>query len=238
MEIAKDKRYLNSLEIQKRLMFAENYNDWLFTRVEKYIGNCVLEVGCALGNFTQKIFGRSFVCAIDIEEEYVKVIKNFLKEQANLETLQCDISSPEALRLKHRFDTVICFNVIEHIEEDDIALANMYQLLNPNGYLCLIAPAFPSIFGEMDITDHHYRRYTRKLLLEKIKKVKFNVLSLKYINILGFFSWWFNGRILRHKFIPLRQLLLYDKIIPLISSIENLINPPFGQSLVLVAQKQ
>lgn len=238
MEIAENNRYLNSLKIQQKLMFAENYNDYFFSYVEKYIGNSVLEVGCALANFTKKLISRDFVFAIDIEEEYIKIINNLLKDKTNFKTAKYDISSSEALRLKYnKFDTVVCFNVLEHIKNDDVALLNMYQLLNSDGYLCLIVPAFQSIFGEMDRTDNHCRRYNKKSLLEKIKKTKFNVLSLKYINILGFFSWWFIGKILRRKYIPFRPMLLCNKIIPLISSVEKLTNLPFGQSLVLIAQK-
>ncbi len=239
MTIAGDDRYSNSKEIQRRLAHAVNYNNWLFSQVEKHIGNHILEVGCALGNFTKKIINRDFICAIDIEEEYIESIKDFFKARDSFKTVKCDISLPEALALKgNRFDTILCFNVLEHIKNDDIALRHMYQLLESRGSLCLIVPAFQSIFGEMDKTDNHCLRYNKKLLLEKVRTAGFQVLKVRYINVLGFLSWWFNGKVLRRKYIPYRQMLIYDKIIPLVSAIEGLINLPFGQSLVVIARKQ
>ena len=232
-------RYLNSREIQSRLIHAVNYNNWLFSHVEKYAGSRILEVGCALGNFTKKIINRDFVCAIDIEEEYVEAIKSFFKDRDSFKAVKCDISLPEALTLKgSRFDTIICFNVLEHIKNDDIALKNMYQLLESRGSLCLIVPAFQSIFGEMDKTDNHCLRYSKKLLLKKAETAGFQVLSAKYINALGFLSWWFNGKVLKRKYIPFRQMLIYDKIIPLVTAIERLVSLPFGQSLVLILRKR
>lgn len=233
-----NEKYSNSLEIQKRLNYAQNYNDWLFSQVEKYIGNRVLEIGCALGNFTKKIINRNFVCVIDIEEGYIKSVRDLFKDVPNLKAVKYDVSSSEILALKNdRFDTILCFNVLEHLEKDELALQNMYKLIDGSGCLCLIVPAFQSIFGEMDITDNHFRRYNKSSLQKKIKKAGFRILRMKYINVLGFFGWWFNSKVLRRKFIPFRQMIIYDKLIPFINHFEKIFNPPFGQSLVLIANK-
>lgn len=237
--IPEENKFLNSLEIQRRLTYAKNYNDWLFSQIGRYAFNRVLEVGCALGNFTKKIINREFVCVIDIEEGYIRTIKDTFKGIANFKAFKYDISSSEVKELKReKFDTIICLNVLEHVEKDNIALENMHHLLQEGGHLCLIVPAFQSIFGQMDRTDSHYRRYNKRLILEMVEKTGFNVINAKYINTLGFLGWWFNGKIMKKRFIPFRQTLIYDKIIPLISFIEGLFNPPFGQSLVLIAKKQ
>ncbi len=236
---SEETRFLNSLEIQSRLVYAKNYNDWLFRQIEKYTLNRVLEVGCALGNFTKKIINRELVCAIDTEDGYIKTITETFKDAANFKAFKCDISSGEVRELKReRFDTIICLNVLEHVENDAVALENMRYLLQDGGYLCLIVPAFQSIFGEMDRTDNHYRRYDKRTISEKARKAGFRVVKSKYINTLGFFGWWFNGKIIKKKFIPFRQTLVFDKIIPLVSFVESLFNPPFGQSLVLITRKQ
>ena len=237
-ESTEESRFLNSLEIQKRLAYAKNYNDWLFKQIEGYALNRILEVGCAVGNFTKKIINRDFVCVIDVEDGYIKAIRDTFKSIPNFKALKHDISSAEVRELKQdKFDTIVCFNVLEHIENDSIALDNMHHLLEEGGHLCLIVPAFQFIFGEMDATDNHYRRYTKRLIIEKIEKTGFNLIKARYINILGFFGWWFNGKIIRRRFIPFRQTLIFDKIVPLVGFAEGFLNPPFGQSLVLIAKK-
>lgn len=238
-DTANESRFLNSLEIQRRLSHARNYNNWLFRQIERYTLNRILEVGCALGNFTKKIIDRELICAIDIEDGYIRTITEAFKGAANFKAIKCDISSAQARELKHeKFDTIICLNVLEHIENDTVALENMRYLLQEGGYLCLIVPAFQSIFGKMDRTDNHYRRYDKREISEKVKKSGLKVVKSRYMNTPGFFGWWLNGRIIKNKFIPFHQAMAFDRIIPLVSFVEGLFNPPFGQSLVLIARKE
>lgn len=232
----KSQNYLNSLEIQKRLSHAQNYNEWLFSQVADHVNGRVLEVGCAIGNFTKALLNRTFVCAIDVEDGYVALVRDTFKNYPNMEARQCDISSPDALEPeKGRFDSIVCFNVLEHIKDDDRALRNMRALLREGGHLCLIVPAFQSIYGSMDRTDNHYRRYSKPGLLKKVNGAGFKVIRLKYLNMPGFFGWWFNGKILKRDYIPFKQMLLYDRIIPVIRSLESVLKPPFGQSIVMIA---
>lgn len=231
-------RYLNSLEIQRRLSYARNYNNRFFHEIEKYLGDNILDVGCATGNFTGKIADRKNVCVIDIEEDYIEKIRADFKDHDNVKAFKFDISSEEISNLGSRcFDTIICFNVLEHIEDDKKALQNMYALLKENGYLCLVVPAFQCIFGEMDRTDGHCRRYGKGQFYRVLKGVGFDVLKLKYINLPGFFGWWFNGKVLKRKYVPFYQMLVYDRFVPLIGLAEKFFNIPFGQSLVSVVRK-
>jgi len=238
MESKNNRRYLNSLEIQKRLFFAKNYNHWLFQEIQEYLGDNLLEVGCAIGNFTQKIINRKRVCVVDIESNYINRANSNFKNYHNFQAIKCDISSCDISRqLPEGFDTVICLNVLEHVENEKAALGNMYNLLKEGGYLCLLVPAFNCIFGEMDKTDGHFKRYEKSALNKALQESGFRILKSKYINFLGFFGWWFNGRILKRKYIPFFQMLMYDFIVPLVSLMERIFNPPFGQSLIVIAKK-
>ena len=237
MTAGNSKKYLDSLEIQDRLSHARNYNEWLFSQAESFIGGRVLEVGCAIGNFTKKLADRPFVYAIDIENEYILRAQDTFKNRSNVKMGRYDISSPDALELgAGSFDSIVCFNVLEHIENDAAALRNMRALLREGGYLCLIVPAFQSIFGSMDRTDNHYRRYGKSTLSLKVLDAGFKIISLRYLNIPGFFGWWFNGKVLKRNYIPFRQMLAYDKAIPFIRLFEKIIAPPFGQSIVMIAR--
>lgn len=232
-------RYNNSLVIQQRLSHASNYNSWLFNHAYGYIGDRTLEVGCALGNFTEKLLDMKYLCAIDIEKDYVEAMAERYRSYSNVEVIHGEISSPDILRLKNKeFNSVVCFNVLEHIRDDRAALRHMFQLLEEGGVLVLIVPAFKCLFGTMDVTDHHYRRYNKRDIVVKVRQAGFSVTDAQYFNVLGFFGWWLNGKLLRRKFIPFRQMIAYDKVVPLVKSIEKRLSLPFGQSLFVAAHKR
>ena len=65
---------------------AVNYNEWVFSLFQDYIDGSVLEVGCGVGNFTQKILdsGRAEkVLSIDISKDAIKFCENKFKDQKN-----------------------------------------------------------------------------------------------------------------------------------------------------------
>ena len=96
------------------------------------------------------------------------------------------------------FDSIICLNVLEHVEQDKQALRTFYQLLCPGGHLCLLVPAFPALFGTLDLNGPHFRRYTwrgLKTLLtgegaEGEQKERFEIVRMKYFNLFGIPGWW------------------------------------------------
>jgi SAM-dependent methyltransferase len=58
--------------------------------------------------------------------------------------------------------------MLEHVEEDDTALAEAYRLLAPGGLLLVSVPAHPWLWGSHDISLHHKRRYRRDELVSKL----------------------------------------------------------------------
>jgi len=230
----------NSLEIQRRLYnYANNYNRWIYKNIKDYIGSRVLEVGCAIGNITQFLLNCELLVSIDIEEFYIDYVKSRFKDHLNFKALQFDIANERTVReLKsHYLDTVICINVLEHVENDTLALINMYNILQPRGKLILLVPAFSFLYGSMDRTDGHYRRYNCCDLLKKLKNSRFIISKSFYFNFLGFFGWYLNGRILNRTFLPIRQLSSFDRIVPLITRFESKFRIPFGQSLVVICER-
>jgi hypothetical protein len=62
--------------------------------------------------------------------------------------------------------------------------------------------------------------------------------KLRYMNTIGFFGWWANARILRREAQSERQIQIFDRfVVPLMSRLEDVARPPFGQSLFAVLQK-
>jgi SAM-dependent methyltransferase len=141
-----------------------------------------------------------------------------------------------ALR-EERFDTAFSLNVFEHIEDDELALRHTHQLLQPGGALILIVPAHQWLYGPMDSSIGHYRRYTKSTLQSKLQKVGFEVVMQKYVNMLGGLGWFVNGGLLRRRVPPRGQLRLLNGVVPCLRFLEHLMPAPFGVSLLSVARK-
>lgn len=65
----------------------------------------------------------------------------------------------EALPPGSTYDLVCAFEVLEHIEDDDAALAQWVRHVAPGGHLLLSVPAFQDRFGASDTYVGHFRRY-------------------------------------------------------------------------------
>ncbi len=59
-----------------------------------------------------------------------------------------------------RFDTVVCLDVLNHVEDDEETMSDIAQVLTSGGRLILNAPAFPALLGKRDRSLGHLRRYT------------------------------------------------------------------------------
>lgn len=73
-----------------------------------------------------------------------------------------------SLPFRAEFDVVGCFDVLEHIPDDGLALTNLAAGLRPGGTLILTVPQHPGLWSVADEIGHHQRRYTRRELLAKV----------------------------------------------------------------------
>jgi SAM-dependent methyltransferase len=140
--------------------------------------------------------------------------------------------------LAGQFDTVICVNVLEHIEDDAVALAAMAAILSPGGVIVLLVPAFAALFGPIDRNLGHYRRYRRDEIARLARAAGLEIAKLHYMNVAGFVGWWVNARLLKRESQSDRQIAIFDRwMVPVLSALEGAIPPPFGQSLLAVLRR-
>ncbi len=222
-----------------RIGSLSRYNRWIWDAIAPAIGQRVLEVGAGTGNMTRLLYGRELIVATDIEKPYLDILRNRFRRTPTVTVERLDLESQnDVARLAtHQFDTVVCLNVLEHLEDDVSALRRMYDLLQPGGRIALFVPADQRLFGTMDVQVGHFRRYSRESLRNVLSAAGFEIEKLVYQNVIGRFGWWLNGRVLRRSHLPSGQSRMFDYLVPFFRAFESR-DPGNGLSLVAVGVKR
>jgi SAM-dependent methyltransferase len=223
---------------QERMSSATNYFRWQSDMVTRELGRRVVEVGCGIGNFTRMLLDRDAVFAIDIEPECVDRLKERYAGYPNLRAFSGDAAAVLRTLARYSPDSCVCLNVLEHIEDDRGALDAMRSAIVPSGVVVLLVPAFQSLYGPIDRNLGHYRRYSRASLASLARTVGLRVRKLRYVNTVGFFGWWANSHVFKREAQSETQIRVFDGlIVPVMSRLERLAPPPFGQSLFAVLER-
>jgi SAM-dependent methyltransferase len=231
------KKWDGQRETLDDLSEAVHYNEWIYQMLRPYVGTRILEIGCGTGNLTGYLQKHGRVLAVDFHAGYLEAAKENLKGLSGITFKRINLEKNLASLRAFRPDTLICVNVLEHLSNDQQVLDRCLSLLPAGGRLLLFVPAFQFLFGTMDVSYGHLRRYSLSDLKSKMETAGFQVDYCRYLNLLGVFGWWLNGKILKKKIIPKSQMLLYDKVVRYSSKIERFLPRPLGLSLFCAGQK-
>ena len=79
---------------------------------------------------------------------------------------------------------VVAFDILEHIEEDDLAVAEIKRVLRPDGTVLVAVPADPQLWSDHDVAVDHVRRYTRETLSSVLHRGGFDIAQMTSWNVL------------------------------------------------------
>jgi SAM-dependent methyltransferase len=215
---------------------APRYNRWLMTRVLPWVGRRVLEIGAGVGSMAAFLTDRERLVLTDTDAHYLERLRQRFGPLSHVAVASLRLPAFDPALAAERLDTIICLNVLEHVEDDRASLLTMHRLLQPSGRLVLLVPALPAIYGSLDRALGHFRRYTPSELERKFTDAGFRLLHQEYFNLAGVPGWWFTGRVLRRDLIPTGALRWYDALVPLFR-LERLLPWRIGQSLIAVGER-
>ena len=216
-----------------RMAEARNYNDWLLRRARPFLGARVLDFGAGVGTFTGLIAQSAEVVAVEPDGEFVPRLRTRFAGDSRVTVVHGD---DRAIAKLGRFDSVVCLNVLEHVRADEAALGRFADCLGVGGHALILVPAHQALFGEVDRSVGHERRYNRNLLRRRLLGAGFEPLDLRYVNPVGAAGWLVSSRLLRRDQVPTGPLRLYDALVPVLRPLDKL-PLPFGLSLWAVGRK-
>lgn len=231
------------LDALKRMQTLEPYYRWIYELFDGYVGQRILDAGCGVGNFTAIIAeAAELVVAADLSEENLDLVRRRFADSDIVEPLQVDLDTVTEQIGDRQLDTVVCLDVLEHVELDVRLLRSFSSLLAPGGHVLLKVPALRWLYGSVDRASDHYRRYARGELIGKVREAGLDVVRCRYMNLAGVFPYWLKSRVLQRRTnfsrtFSEKQLRRIAGSIPLCRLADRLTGPPLGQSLVLVAVK-
>ncbi len=144
----------------------------------------ILDVGCGMGLMLNVLKDYGDVYGMDVEQIAVEYCLESYKDLKN--KVKIGALPDEVPFNNESFDYVFALDVFEHVYDDRAAMKKVLNLLRPGGKLIITVPALMSMWSHHDEFNHHYRRYEKKELLEKISEVGFEIKRCSYYNVLLF----------------------------------------------------
>ena len=226
------------LETLQSMRWARRYNRWVIGRIASHIGDRVLEAGAGIGNITAQLLDRELIVAADDNSSYLERLAANFANNPNVNPVALDLENAEEISKlrEHRFDTIVCVNVIEHLKRDDVVLRGFFEILEPGGRAIILAPQGQWLYGSIDRALDHYRRYSRSELQQKMERAGFEIEEIFGLNRVAPPFWFLNGRVLRRTSVPGAQIRFFDRMVPVVKIFDRVLPlPPL--SIIAIGRK-
>ena len=218
--------------------------DWVFRTLADYPAARMLDIGCGTGFNMEQMRARcgGQVVGLDLSTDALTFCRS-----RNLPGLVGGDSTCSPFR-SASFDVIMALDLIEHLDDDQVALREFARLLRPGGALIIFAPAFNFLWGLQDEVSHHRRRYSMGELRGKLERAGLCIGRLTYANTFLFPLIW-AGRVALRFFGSGPQVVSENDLHPgwsngLLQAIFAAegpllrhVNFPVGVSLLCVARK-
>jgi SAM-dependent methyltransferase len=144
-------------------------------RNELYDGIMFCEIGCGTGCVLSAIAAAYPNLKLTGSEVFIDGLSHAFARVPSAELLQMDA---RRIPFENQFHCIGVFDVLEHIQEDKIVLAQIFTALKPKGAMLLTVPQHPWLWSSVDDYACHVRRYTQDELVQKVREAGFSICYL------------------------------------------------------------
>lgn len=216
-----------------------NYHAWMMGVFASHVRGTAVEYGAGIGNISMLLAPLAKqLTLVEPSESLIDPLRQRFAGTPNVEIIGEALEPHVGRAADASFDTAVLVNVLEHIEDDRHALANLFRLLSPGGRLLLFVPAMQWLMSDLDRMHGHFRRYQKPDLVAKVASAGGQVLQCRYFDLLGVGPWLLLNKALGATTFNPTLIGIHDRyIVPVSRLIEKVVSPPFGKNLILVAAK-
>ncbi len=214
------------------------YLSWVARIVRPHIGDSVLEIGAGIGNITGRLMARRLeYVAAEKDPLYLHALRNRFFRAPNVcvrpldPTVERDFDG-----LEEAFDTVLCLNVLEALDEPGPTVRSLSRALKPGGTLLILVPQGPRLYCGVDCTLGNKRRFRLADVRVLVEEAGLRIEKVYQVNKAGALAWGIYGGLLGRKSINKLTLKLFDKSTWLWQRVDPIL-PWRGLSLIAVARK-
>jgi SAM-dependent methyltransferase len=138
----------------------------------------ILDAGCGSGRNMLEFAGQGVMTGIELSPTSVLLARQRgAGEVVEGSVLEMPFESG-------RFDLATSLDVIEHLEDDLVALRELRRVVKPGGALLVTVPAYQWLWSGHDVVNHHHRRYTRRTLRQVAEQAGWHQTRTTYFNSL------------------------------------------------------
>jgi SAM-dependent methyltransferase len=240
-----------SRQVEEASFWCRSRNRLIGSLIDRYVGTAparMLELGCGIGGVLTELATHPNL-TLTGSEIYLHGLRYARTRLPQIDFIQLDATT---MPFSDTFEVVGAFDVLEHIEADETAIARVRDALTPGGLFLITVPQYPSMWSRLDELVHHKRRYTRRELTSKLARAGF---ELRYVGsfVSTLFPFMLASRLLPRRaaagageadqfqsevqFPPLLNAV-FDRVMRVDeAAVRTGVSLPFGGSLIAVGRK-
>lgn len=221
------------------LSTLKRYRQWIVDEFAPFLCGRVAEIGAGIGNYSEELLGHAeHLDMVEPATRPAQMLETRMAEKGRVRLIRSTAEGWAAKAEPACYDSVVMINVLEHIEDDQAMVAEIFRTLKPGGHFLLFVPALMMLFSRLDSLHGHYRRYGLEEAIRKVQATGFVIEKARYVDVLGVLPWLIINKWMGQTEFKPRMISLYDRVgIPLTRTVERLIRFPFGKNVLLVARR-
>lgn len=206
----------------------------------------ILNVGAATGRSSEMLESFGQIQSIEYDQPSYQFCRDVLKMKIDQGSIT-ELPYPD-----NAYDCVCAFDVVEHVEDHQTAISELFRVCKPGGKIFITVPAFMSLWSNHDVVNHHFRRYRKQQMLDLFSANGGRLLRTTYFNFILFMPIFMVRSVQRifsrkkqEELKPDNDMIasglintIFQSIFSFERSLLKKMNFPFGVSLMVVWEKQ